>query len=148
MIHNILVPVDGSAQADKAITLAADLAHRYEAKITIYHVATDVRRGTIPAGLRHYALSEHVPIDNVMAAVSQQILELAEERARAQGLNKVELITELGDPAGSIIAYAKLHDIDLIVMGSRGLSDLQGLFQGSISHKVAHLSPCTCVAVR
>ena len=43
MIHNILLSVDGSVQVDKAITLAADLAHRYEAKITIYHVATDLR---------------------------------------------------------------------------------------------------------
>jgi len=37
---------------------------------------------------------------------------------------------------------------DMIVMGSRGVSDLKGLVMGSVSHKVMQLAPCTCVSVR
>lgn len=38
--------------------------------------------------------------------------------------------------------------IDCVVMGSRGLSELQGLFLGSVSHKVANHAPCTCITVK
>lgn len=147
MITNILVPVDGSSQAEKAIVFAADLARRYDAKMTLYHVTTDVRRGTVPPGLKSYALSEHLPVDEAFAEISKQILDLSEEKARTEGMATVETVSEVGDPATAIIDFSKMKGIDLIVMGSRGLSDLRGLLQGSVSHKVAHLAPCTCVTV-
>ncbi len=147
MITNILVPVDGSSQADKAIMFAADLARRYDAKMTLYHVTTDVRRGTVSPGLKSYALSGHLPVDEAFAEVSKQIFDLSAEKARAEGMSAVETVSEVGDPAAAIIDFAKKKNVDLIVIGSRGLSDLRGLLQGSVSHKVAHLAPCTCVTV-
>jgi len=53
-----------------------------------------------------------------------------------------------GDPAGRIVEAARKRGADLIVIGSRGLGDLQGMLLGSVSHKVAQLAPCTCIIVR
>ena len=52
-----------------------------------------------------------------------------------------------GDPAPAILDHAREVGADMIVLGSRGLGDLKGLVMGSVSHKVACLAPCTCVAV-
>lgn len=147
MISSILVPVDGSSQADKAIVFAAALARRYDAKMTLYHVTMDVRRGTIPPELKAYALSGQVPVNEAFANTSKRILDQSEEKARSESMSAVATISEVGDPATAIIEYSRNKGFDLIVMGSRGLSDLRGLLQGSVSHKVSHLAPCTCITV-
>ncbi len=53
-----------------------------------------------------------------------------------------------GNPAEAILKAAKQVDADLIVLGTRGLSDLKGLLLGSVSHKVIQLSPCSCLVVK
>ena len=58
------------------------------------------------------------------------------------------LVVKQGDPAKCILAAIDEESADFVVMGSRGLSDLKGLLMGSVSHKVSHLAPCTCVTVK
>jgi len=48
---------------------------------------------------------------------------------------------------GRLLRGKEAHS-DMIVMGSRGLSDLAGLLVGSVSHKVTNMAPCTCITVR
>ena len=48
----------------------------------------------------------------------------------------------------TIAGLAQDRKADAIVMGSRGLSDIKGLFLGSVSHKVSHLAECTCITVK
>ena len=52
------------------------------------------------------------------------------------------------DPTANIIEYVKKNNIDAVVMGSRGMSDLKGLLVGSVSHKVSNLIECTCIMVK
>lgn len=47
-----------------------------------------------------------------------------------------------------ILRGARDRAVDMIVLGSRGFGDAEGLLLGSVSHKVAHLAACTCVTVR
>ena len=53
-----------------------------------------------------------------------------------------------GDPAEVVLDLATKHKADMIVMGSRGLSDFKGLLLGSISHKVSAQAECTCITVK
>ena len=53
-----------------------------------------------------------------------------------------------GNPADQILAEAASEGVDMIVMGSRGLSDARALFLGSVSHKVANHAACTCITVK
>ena len=64
------------------------------------------------------------------------------------GIAGASLAAELGDAARVILDCAKERNADLIVMGTRGMSDLRGLLVGSVSHKVSHLADCSCVTVR
>jgi nucleotide-binding universal stress UspA family protein len=53
-----------------------------------------------------------------------------------------------GKPAEQILELAGSEGVDMIVMGSRGLSDAKAFFLGSVSHQVANHATCTCVTVK
>ena len=150
MVKIILVPTDGSEHADKAIAFAADIAQKYGAQVSLLHVMRDPGNGRVPEELRGLARLEHVEITerDIRQSAANELLRRAEQRAREHGAERVESVIEQGDPTGRILDCARAREADLIVMGSRGLSDLKGLLLGSVSHKVGHLAKCTCVTVR
>jgi hypothetical protein len=78
-------------------------------------------------------------------ALGRRLLDDAERSAVVKGLKGTETTLVYGDPATEILALAEATKADMIVMGSRGLSNLKGLLVGSVSHKVMNLAKCTCV---
>lgn len=146
----ILVPTDGSDHARKAVDLAADLAQKYGAKLIVMHVMAGSWSERIPQELRSYAHSEHMDETQrgIMDSVGRQILLRAETAARERGLEDVETLLEVGDVAARVLAVAEGQGADLIVMGCRGLGDLAGLLQGSVSHKVTAYAHCSCITVK
>ena len=147
MIKKLIAAIDGSEHARKALDLAGDLAQKYDAELLVLHVVTDP---TVPQGLREYARAEHLneSPQYLYRTIGEGLIREAVGRVRSKGLDRVSPIIEEGDPATTIVATAKARGADLIVMGSRGLSDIKGLLLGSVSHKVAHLAPCTCITVK
>ena len=150
MAEIILVPTDGSDHADKAVAFAGDIAPKYGAAIILLHVLSDPGSGRVPNEIRKLARLEHIWITehDIRQAGANELLHTAETQARKHGATKIEQVIEEGDPARRVLACAKARGADLIVMGSRGLGDLQGLLLGSVSHKVGHLAKCTCITVR
>jgi len=144
---NILVALDGSAHAMSALELASDIAAKYGATL---HLINAIESTELPDALRRYAESEHIEgsAQRIYQSIAERILEAASVRAKEMGVKKVKPVVRNGDPARQIVGYAEEAKIDMIVMGSKGLSDFRGLLLGSVSHKVSHLSPCTCVTVR
>ena len=151
MSKKFMVAVDGSDQGWKALDLATDLAKGSDAELIIIHV---VRYESTPEGFRQFAEAEGIPAEESSARfhydrkIGDTITSEAEAHARKSGLARVTTYVAEGNAATEIIALARLREADMIFLGSRGVSDLEGLFMGSVSHKVMHLAPCTCVAVR
>ena len=148
MLQTILVPVDGTGHADKAIDIAADLGTKHDAKLIFLYAIPDRE---VSADVAQLAALEHVdgPLDFVRYNyVAESIIRAAEEEARLRGATKFESVYADGDPAEAILKEASDRKADMIVMGSRGLSGLQSLLRGSVSHNVAEQAPCTCVTVR
>jgi len=150
MVETILVPTDGSDHADKAVAFAGDIASKYGAAIILLHVLTNSGRGRVPNEMRELMRLEYVRITefDIRQAGANELLHNTEIQARKHGATEIEQVIEEGDPARRILACAKARGADLIVMGSRGLGDLQGLLLGSVSRKVGHLAKCTCITVR
>jgi nucleotide-binding universal stress UspA family protein len=140
-MEKILVPVDGSEQSSKAITFAADLARHHHAAIHLLHV---FKLTIIPEGLGEYVVSDRVQL----RALGEKSIAEAEGETKGHGVEHVEASVVEGDPAERIISYAKAHDVDIIVIGSRGLGSFKGLLLGSVSNKVSHRADRTCVIVR
>jgi nucleotide-binding universal stress UspA family protein len=80
--------------------------------------------------------------------VAEKIIADATRVADKKGVKDISAVIEDGNPSEQILRYAKKEAANLIVMGSRGLSDLKGLLMGSVSHKVCQLSTCSCVTVK
>jgi nucleotide-binding universal stress UspA family protein len=147
MFKTILVPIDGSDHAEKAVSVAADLAGKYGATL---HIITVMESTELPPGLHRFAEAEHISGAEAQVAtyISDRFVERAREIAEEAGAPSIETSVSMGNVEDKILEYAKKTGADLIVMGSRGLSDLKGLMLGSISHKVANSAPCTVITVR
>jgi nucleotide-binding universal stress UspA family protein len=76
-----------------------------------------------------------------------QFLGEAEERIKKAGV-QVELICVQGDPADEILRAIEENNVDLIVMGNRGLGGFSRTFMGSVSMKVCNHAPSTCITVK
>jgi len=148
MVSHILVAVDGSSHADRAVEFAADLAIKYEADLTILSVVSHA--STVPIALGAYAELEGLFAESraVLQTAGEEIVESAAERSRRLGAEDVTTVVELGSPAQTICETAKAIEADVVVMGRRGLGEFSGLFLGSVTHKVAHTADCTVVTVK
>ena len=148
MVSHVLVAVDGSSHADRALDFAADLAIKYDAGLTILNVVSYA--STVPLALGAYAELEGLYAESrsVLQTAGEKIVESAAERARRLGVENVETTVELGSPAQTICETAHATKADVVVMGRRGLGDFSGLLLGSVSHKVAHSADCTVVTVK
>lgn len=148
MIKKILVPVDGSEHASKAIEFAANMAKQNDATMHLLHV---VQVTEIPEAIKEFIRSEEIkesPYYVYSESIGGRILSVAEDEARKKGVKHIETSVIQGDPAEKIINFAKDGDFDTIVIGSRGLGCLKGVLLGSVSSKVCHLTDRTCVTVK
>jgi nucleotide-binding universal stress UspA family protein len=129
VFNHILVAIDGSTYSHRTLTTAIEVAKKFQGDIFVVHlIEHDVgRAGVIPSETPAHATKL---IDDAVKTVS------AAGPSAAGQVNTVAT----GHTAKAIVDIAKDKGIDLIVMGSRGLSDVQGLLLGSVTHKVMQLS--------
>jgi nucleotide-binding universal stress UspA family protein len=146
MFNSILVPVDGSEGAKKALSVACQLARQDDAALHILHIPEELsHETTLVWGIGAIAVEAS---RKDREDIGQQVVDKAADAAREQGITKVETVIGQGDPARTILSEAKQRGVDAIIMGSRGLSDLKGFVVGSVSHKVSHAAGCTVITVR
>jgi nucleotide-binding universal stress UspA family protein len=145
MAKKILVAIDGSEYSKKALEFACEMAQRFEAAVHIVHVpqgtAADCVMVLGGASVMLHASREEIE------KVGERLIESAVEAAKENGCESVTTELRGGDPAHEIVECAKENEADYLVIGSRGLGDLGGMLLGSVSNKVNHTSPCTCITV-
>lgn len=142
----ILIPIDGSPHSKKALEFGADLALRYDATLCILHVLHDAP-GSDTLSLGAASVTIEASQKNLDRA-AHNLLESAKKLATELGCSDVQTVARGGHPTQQIIGCAKKNEIDVIVLGSRGLSDIKGLLLGSVSHQVNNLAQCTVITVR
>lgn len=138
MVQHILVPVDGSEGSDRAVAQAIAMAEVLAAKLHFLYVA-NINQLAINACLSEAILEAVTKAGNV-------ILERAMEMVPT-GIDK-ESYSETGSPAVVILDYAATNNIDLIIMGSRGLGVVKGVLLGSISQYVIEQAKCPVMVVK
>jgi len=139
MYDKILVAVDHSEASDRALDAARDLALLSKGEVWVLHMRE--REVAVKTGV---SLSDE-SMDEARAAVAAAVDKLTAAGVKAYGDVGTTLF---GYAARNIVDDAKEHDVDVIVMGSRGRGDLAGLILGSTAHKVIHLADRPVLIVR
>jgi len=135
MFHNILVAIDGSADADHALTEAIDLAESENARLTLFSALAT------PPSVAYVGVSGEVAatLARDAKAETETILQTAVRRVPDGVSVSSVLSSEPVRPA--LIDQIATGQHDLIVMGSRGRGALRSVLLGSVSHYVLHHSP-------
>ncbi len=147
MISKILIAVDGSHHANKGIEYGTEIAAAMHADVILLNV---VKITAMPEGLREFAKAEHIhgmDID-LLRRGAQFMLDKALVSIRQAGVKNAEIEVEEGPIARTIVARAQHHRVDLIVMGSRGMGDIEGALRGGVSHRVGILAKCPLLIVK
>lgn len=145
MFERILVPVDGSEGAMKALKLAVELQKVCGAELMIVTVYR--HHSLLEASMSMVRPEEPENMDDMLRDYAKQVAEQAKDTARESGSKNVRAFVKMGQPARTIVRFAEERKADLIVLGSRGLGDLEGYLLGSVSHKVTSLAKCPVMVV-
>jgi len=143
MINRILVATDASAASNRALKMAVQFAGQHNAELLIVHVIRDMQ---IPFEIKEIPELEFNKFEafsdareEVMRKVAEPVLRTAKEKAEKAGAEKVETAIGTGDPATSILDFARRRKVDMIVIGTRGLGKLKGTILGSVSRETSCL---------
>lgn len=147
MFSKILVALDGSDHAKKALQTAVKLAGRCEAELILFHA---MQLGNLSPG---YAAMVSRGAREVYQSLAREqadaILGEAEQVAKEQGIERVVRMTKEADSAAAaVLAAAGSAGVELIVIGTRGLTGLREIAMGSVAHKVASAADCPVLIVR
>lgn len=139
--QNILVAVDGSAEADLAFKKSIGIAARNKAAFYLAHIIDNQSFGSVEA----YSQA----IAKEAMASSEKMMEGYRQAAIAAGAENVHLVIEYGSPKKLIpVDLVEKYKIDLIVCGATGLNAAERIFLGSVSERIIRSARCDVLVVR
>lgn len=147
----MMLAVDGSEFTEWSVRMLTAIAGRPPETVTLLHVIDDAAVKSVAR--KQPSLSKQAAA--AMAKAGDQVLRRFERLARLalqQAVTKphttIETILARGRVADTIAAQANRKKADLLVLGSRGLSDVESSLLGSVSRKVSALAPCPVLVVK
>jgi len=143
---NIAFCTDFSENADRAFNIAKDLAWHYDAALHIVHVMVDFALS--PPIHATYMPIEYQPefVEQIKQASKESIQNRYVLQLKERQRYEIQLLS--GYASTEIIRIVQEKDIDLIVMGSHGLTGLAHVLFGSTADRVVRKSPCSVLTVR
>ncbi len=135
----ILLPVDGSEHSNRAVSYACGIARSQGAEVILFHAYPPISE-LIGGDSKKELIEESIK-------QSEAMLKPSKDKLNEHDIKFTEKIT-MGRPAEHIIKTCEELGCDGIVLGSRGLSDFEGLFIGSVAHQVLHLATIPVLVVR
>lgn len=139
MLNTVVVALDGSEAQDRVIQSLEELQLQPTTKIILSHVVPPLELDSELVADRPQTGFEGPPY-------LQLEHQLQSYQAQLPGESALEIVT--GDPAEEIIRLANIYNADLIVIGSRGLTGVKRIIQGSVSSQVVENAHCSVLVVK
>lgn len=137
MFDRILLAVDGSPHSSKTLPVAIDLAQKYGAQVTVLHVREFERYEGSDVDLG--------PPQDAGSLVGETVRALQDAGVGASG--EIRRVTP-GQTPDEIVRVAAAAQVELIILGTRGMSELRSLVLGGVANKVVHQAHCPVLLVR
>jgi nucleotide-binding universal stress UspA family protein len=147
MYKNLLVATDGSKLSDKAVTHAISLAQAVGSKLTVFYAAPDYPLPAYADGVVYEPVSRK-EYAKLAAEDAKKILDLAISKSSAAGVECASAYTIAAAPWEAILAAAKKHKCDAIVMASHGRKGISAVLLGSETQKVLTHTKLPVIVVR
>ena len=148
--RRILVAVDGSKPSIDASVQAIDIAKRYDAElIALYVVSPDIRYNYLED-----VITPRLPRalkDVMMLAMQKGAKQVDKVKQKASEKNvkvKTDVVIGISSVVKEIIEYAEKNKVDMIVIGSRGLSGIKKMLLGSVASGVLIYSHCPVLVTK
>ena len=140
MFRKILVAIDGSEGANKALRAAIDVAQHYEA---------DLHSISIEEHLPHYAatVGEVIEAKQEAAEYFRRVVQVAEQTATAAGVRLTAHVVP-GHEVEAIVQFVKDRGFNLLVIGFMGHSRIYERIWGGTSQNLTRLTPCSVLVVK
>jgi nucleotide-binding universal stress UspA family protein len=147
-IKRILVPVDGSKPSEKATEFGIALAKLLNADVIALHVIQTAPYTTVLA--HPSTVPPPIPlVDDEVRKFANECVNKVAEKAKGFDVKVIPIISETSSSVrDEIIKIAKEKDVDLIVMGTRGMTGLKRIILGSVASGVVTYAPCPVLVVR
>lgn len=145
VIKRILVPVDFSKPSLVAINQAISLAKKTNAEIILVHVI-DALKTTAPAF--YYAVPGSPEFEHDLIDYSNKELNKIADRIKKKGVAKVKYMSVRGQIYKEVVKLSKKAKVDIIVMGTHGISGFKEFFMGSNAFRVVSHAECPVLSIQ
>ena len=145
-ISKILVAVDGSDPSFNASTYAIDFAKRNGAELIVLYIVSPV-----PYSQFEYAnIGRMKEIESIeMEKAQREVVDKVKQKATENNVSvKTEVLIKYTSVVKEIVEYAKDNKVDMIVIGSRGVTGLKKILLGSVANGVVTYSHCPVLVVK
>jgi len=139
VLKTILMALDGAELTEQVISSLDQIKLASETKIILSHIIPPAETDVEWAADRPHGTTEEIPYRRIEKQMQIYQTKLSYK-------SELEIVT--GDPAEEIIRLANIHKVDLIVIGSRGLTGLKRILHGSVSNQVVENAPCSVFVVK
>ena len=137
MFERVVVAVDGSREGGKTVPAAIEIATRFGSNVTVVHI-------------REHTKYEGSDVDLGPDISAEELVEAVADRFREAGVEVGSVVERVGpgDTPQRIVAVAEEANADLLVMGTRGMTELKSMLLGGVANKVVHHAHCPVLLVR
>ena len=139
---SIAVGTDGSPTSMVAVRAAASLARVYDAKLTII-----CAHYTASGSMLNSTNAELSRVDIVTETNASNILAEAKKIAEEEQAKEINLVSSGGQPATVLVESVQEYDVDLLVVGNKGMRSMAGRIFGNIPGNVAKKAPVDVMLV-
>jgi universal stress protein A len=142
-LQKILLPTDFSTYSAAATKYACELATKFDAELHLLHTLE-----THLASTPNFGLGLDLPkyVSESKAAADKSLAGVLDPKWSASRTIVMAIVE--GSPKAEIIAYARKHNIDLIVLATHGRSGLAHVLMGSVAESIVRTAPCPVLTVR
>ncbi len=137
MFDTVVIATDGSTSGRRAVTVALDVARRFEASVHALYVVDETQVDGLPEDV-------HDDVRDPLEAQADESLDAVEAAAD----KPVTVTVREGDPAAEIIEYADEIDADMVATGTRGRHGEHSFIIGSVAEAVVRDCPVPVLTVR
>ncbi len=147
-VKKILLAIDKSGYKDKATAYAITLAKSLGAEITVIHVIGKASMGATADVLGYYRGGKLKAYQEALKKDAERLLDRVVQAGKNEGVEIRQQVLVYSSVKKAILDYAKNHKIDLIVIGTKGMTGIEKFLMGSVANDVIAHAHCSVLAVR